>query len=379
MTLKVPFIDFKAQQELIREDLDERMQRIYSHARFVLGPEILELESELQRRAKVKKVVACANGTDALYLLLLAEEIGPGDAVFIPSFTFAATAAVVVLCGATPFFTDILDDFTIDPKSLKQAIIEAREKNLKPKAVITVDLYGLPADYDAISEITLQEKILLFIDAAQSFGARYKGENPIALGDGAITSFFPTKPLACYGDGGAVFTQSEERAHKVRMIANHGQVIGKRYSHKFVGINSRLDSMQAAVLLAKLKIFEKEVVARQAIADTYTRLLKEKAVNIVTPYVPDQRVSVWAQYTIRSQVRDKICEACSRLGVASIVHYPSPLNKQVAYKNYPSVSAGTPLAEKAAREVLSLPMHPYLEEKAQQTVVEAIITALSTH
>ena len=348
----------------------------------MLGPEVFELESELAKRAQAKNTqakntIACANGTDALHLLLRAEASTVGDAVFVPAFTFAATAEAVALCGATPFFVDILDDFTLDPQSLKLAIIEAREKGLKAKAVITVDLYGLPADYDAISEIAREEKILLFVDAAQSFGAEYKGQKTTALGDGAMTSFFPTKPLACYGDGGAVFTQDEERAHKVRMLANHGQVMGKRYCHELVGINSRLDSLQAAVLLAKLTIFEDEIKARQLVAQTYSKLLADRVPLVITPQVPAGRVSVWGQYTIRSAMRDKISEVCSKHGVANIVHYPSPLYEQVAYKNCPVVYTGAPRAEKAAREVLSLPMHPYLKEEQQRVVVEAIAAAFS--
>lgn len=363
--------------------LKKRIERVIAHGRFILGPEVAELEAQLKNLSEESETITCANGTDALALLLRAENIGIGDAVFVPAFTFAATAAAVKICGATPFFVDILNDFTIDTLSLQQAISEARTQGLKPKAVLPVDLYGLPAEYDDILACAKQENIFVFIDAAQSFGALYKGQKTIAIGDGAITSFFPTKPLGAYGDGGAVFTQNTTRAEKVRMLANHGQVSGQRYNHKIVGTNSRLDTIQAAVLLAKLTIFDDEIKARQKVSEEYETLMQQagllapdeqggKADVIIAPSVPQGRSCVWGQYTIRSKKRDKIMNACTEGNIACIIHYPMPLCAQAAYRDCPIVSSGIPRSEKAACEVLSIPMHPYIKSDAQKAVVNAI-------
>ena len=378
----VSFIDLAAQRARIRKTLDERMQRVLAHGQFVLGPEVAELERALGEKNEVAHVVACANGTDALALALRAEGVGGGDAVFMPAFTFAATAEAALLCGAMPFFVDIDEHFGLEKNSLKRALCDARTQGFRPKAVVVVELYGLPVDVEGLLAVAREEELFFLIDAAQSLGARYEESSSVSLGDAAITSFFPTKPLGCYGDGGAVFTQNAERAHVVREIANHGQQAGHRYRHRRLGTNSRLDTLQAAVLLAKLSVFDEELVLRQKVASTYDSLfeqaLKKKGETqrLSLPRVPKGRSSVWGQYTLRCSCRDAVRESCTAEGIATSIHYPLALCAQEAFRHCPVVGGGVPHAERAAAEVVSLPMHPDLSLSQQQEVVSAVLKAL---
>ena len=382
----VPFIDFAAQRARIRTRLDEAIERVLAHGQFVLGPEVAALEKALSEKNEVAHTVACANGTDALTLALRAEGIGAGDAVFVTAFTFAAPAEAVLLCGAVPFFVDIDEDFGLETNSLKRALVEARAQGLAAKAVVAVELYGLPADYESLLNFAKEEGLFFLIDAAQSLGARYGGSrggrSTVSLGDAAITSFFPTKPLGCYGDGGAVFTHDAERARIVREIANHGQEAGHRYRHRRLGMNSRLDTLQAAVLLAKMTVFDEELSLRQKVAETYGKLFSQVLKHglrdsslLRLPRVPDGRSCVWGQYTLRSARRDAIRESCAAAGVATSVHYPLALCAQEAFRHCPVVGGGVPQAERAAVEVISLPMHPYLNEAQQEEVVAAVLKA----
>ena len=380
----VSFIDLAAQRARIRQALSEGIERVLAHGRFVLGPEVQALEQALSARSGVAHTIACANGTDALTLALRAEGIGAGDAVFVPAFTFAAPAEAALLSGAVPFFVDIDQDFALDAASLKRAVVEAREQGLRARAVVVVDLYGLPADYESLLAVVREEDLFCVIDAAQSFGACYGGRSTVSLGDVATTSFFPTKPLGCYGDGGAVFAADAERARVVRETANHGQEAGRRYCHRRVGTNSRLDTLQAAVLLAKLAVFDEELSLRQGVAETYERFFRQALQGkdeqttsslLRLPRVPEGRSCVWGQYTLRSARRDAICEHCEQAGVATLVHYPLALCEQEAFRRCPVVGGGVPQSEQAAAEVVSLPMHPYLRAEQQEEVVAAVLKA----
>ena len=382
--MAVLFIDLAAQRARIEATLAEGIERVLAHGQFVLGPEVGALEARLSEQNGVAHTIACANGTDALAIALRAEGIGAGDAVFVPAFTFAASAEAVLLCGAMPFFVDIDEDFTIDVDSLKRALLDARGQGLATKAVMAVELYGLPCDYESLLAVAREEKLFFLIDAAQSLGARYNGRSTVSLGDAAITSFFPTKTLGCYGDGGAVFLNDAERARIVREIANHGQQAGHRYRHLRLGTNSRLDTLQAAILLAKLTIFESELLQRQAVAENYEKLfqqaLRQKNEQgdkslLRLPRVLAGRACVWGQYTLRSARRDAIRESCAAAGVATLVHYPLALCAQEAFRHCPVVGGGVPESTRAAAEVVSLPMHPYLTLAQQEEVVAAVMGA----
>ncbi len=382
--MAVLFIDLAAQRARIEVTLAEGIERVLAHGQFVLGPEVGALEARLSEQNGVAHTIACANGTDALAIALRAEGIGAGDAVFVPAFTFAASAEAVLLCGAMPFFVDIDEDFTLDVGSLKRALLDARGQGLAAKAVMAVELYGLPCDYESLLAVAREEELFFLIDAAQSLGARYDGRSTVSLGDAAITSFFPTKTLGCYGDGGAVFSDDAERARIVREIANHGQQAGHRYRHRRLGTNSRLDTLQAAILLAKLTIFESELLQRQAVAETYEKLFQQALRQknelgdkslLRLPRVLAGRACVWGQYTLRSARRDAIRESCAAAGVATLVHYPLALCAQEAFRHCPVVGGGVPEATRAAAEVISLPMHPYLTLAQQEEVVAAVIGA----
>ena len=382
--MAVLFIDLAAQRARIEVTLAEGIERVLAHGQFVLGPEVEALEARLSEQNGVAHTIACANGTDALAIALRAEGIGAGDAVFVPAFTFAASAEAVLLCGAMPFFVDIDEDFTLDADSLKRALLDARGQGLAAKAVMAVELYGLPCDYESLLAVAREEELFFLIDAAQSLGARYDGRSTVSLGDAAITSFFPTKTLGCYGDGGAVFSDDAERARIVREIANHGQQAGHRYRHRRLGTNSRLDTLQAAILLAKLTVFESELLQRQAVAENYEKLfqqaLRQKNEQgdkslLRLPRVLAGRACVWGQYTLRSARRDAIRESCAAAGVATLVHYPLALCAQEAFRHCPVVGGGVPEATRAAAGVVSLPMHPYLTLAQQEEVVAAVIGA----
>jgi len=364
------FIDLQAQRRRIGPRLDEAIARVLAHGRFVLGPEVGELEARLAGFCGARHAVACANGTDALQLSLMALEIGPGDAVFVPAFTFAASAEAVVLAGATPVFVDVLDaDFSLDAASLEAAVAACRQAGrLRPAAVMPVDLFGQPADYAAVAAVADRHGLVVLADAAQSFGARWLDRDVGTLGRLTATSFFPAKPLGCYGDGGAVFTDDAQLAERLVSLRVHGQGEDK-YRNLRVGLNSRLDTLQAAVLLAKLEIFPEEIAARQRVAARYTAGLGNLA---ATPRLAPGRTSVWAQYTVRLPERDRVAATLRAAGIPTAVYYPVPLNRQPAYRGAPTAPAGVPVAERLASEVLSLPMHPYLDAATQDRIVEAV-------
>jgi dTDP-4-amino-4,6-dideoxygalactose transaminase len=349
---------------------------VLAHGQYILGPEVRMFEADLAAFCGAKEVVSCANGTDALVLVLRARGIKAGDAVFCPSFTFAATAEVVALVGATPVFIDVFaDSFNMDPTSLERGIATAKQLGLRPACVISVDLFGQPADYDAIEPIVVKHKLWLLDDAAQSFGATYKGKKIGKFGLATSTSFFPAKPLGCYGDGGAVFTDDAELANLLRSIRNHGSGTD-RYDNVRIGLNSRLDTIQAAILIEKLKILDDETEKRQEVVRRYNDGLKDTA---IVPHVLEGCVSTWAQYTIRigNGRRDAVAEALKAQGIPTAIYYPKPLHQQTAYREYPSAGNGLPVSDVIAKEVLSLPMHPYLGADLQDRIIDATRTAIT--
>jgi dTDP-4-amino-4,6-dideoxygalactose transaminase len=372
----IEFIDLRAQRRRIGARMDEAIRRVVEHGRFILGPEVAQLEQRLAEFCGARHVLTCANGTDALGLALMAKGAGPGQAVLVPSFTFAATAEAVAWYGATPIFVDVLaDTFNMDPASLEAGIATARRLGLTPSGVIPVDLFGLPAEYDAILAIAAANGMWVLCDAAQSFGASYRGQKVGAIGDLATTSFFPAKPLGCYGDGGAVFVDDDATIEILRSLRVHGQGSDK-YDNVRIGMNARLDTMQAAVLLEKLAIFAEEIEARDRVAARYHALLGDL---VSVPEVPAGLTSVWAQYTIRvpaGRDRDAIAARLKAAGVPTAVYYPKPLHTQTAYRDYPTAGNGLPVSDRLSAEVLSLPMHPYLDEPTQDRVVAALRAAL---
>jgi dTDP-4-amino-4,6-dideoxygalactose transaminase len=376
-TQPIAFIDLKAQHRRIAKGVDHRLANVFEHAAFILGPEVVELERALAAFCGARHAISCANGTEALLLGLKAKGIGPGDAVIVPSFTFAATAEVVCLAGATPVFADILSDtFNMDPDSLDAAVGAAHQEGLTPKAVITVDLFGQPADYDRLLPVAERHRLWTMADAAQAFGATYRDRRAGTIGLIATTSFFPAKPLGCYGDGGAVFTADDAIAEAILSLRMHGK--GRdRYDNVRVGLNSRLDTLQAAILLEKLAIFEDEITLRNAIADRYSEALADVA---VVPRVLAGCRSVWAQYTLRlpGRDRDAVVQTLKGFGIPTVVYYPLPLHRQTAYACYPRVAGGLPVSDQLASEVISLPMHPYLTPAVQDRVVAALHVALGT-
>jgi UDP-2-acetamido-2-deoxy-ribo-hexuluronate aminotransferase len=366
------FIDLAAQRERLGDRIERAIASVLQHGQFVLGPEVAELERQLADFCGAKHVVSCANGTDALLLVLMAEGIGPGDAVFVPAFTFVATAEVVVLVGATPLFVDVQrDSFNLDPDSLEAAIAEAESVGLKARCVIPVDLYGQPADYTAIRRIADDNNLLVLADAAQSFGASLNGKVG-TLANYTATSFYPSKPLGCYGDGGAIFTDDSAKAKLLVAIRCHG-----RYSDGSecgqVGLNSRLDTFQAAILLEKLAVFPQEIVAREKTANRYTEGL---AAVVQTPRLMEGASSVWAQYTVVTERRDELAKACRAAKVPTAIHYASPLHALPAYREFPTAPGGLPNAEWLAERVISLPMHGYLADETQDLVIRTVRAAL---
>jgi len=363
------FIDLAAQQKLIRPQLDLAISRVLDHGQYIMGPEVKEFEDQLRKFTGASHALTCANGTDALTLVLMAWGTGPGDAVFVPSFTYVATAEAPAQLGATPFFVDVCEDtFNIDPQSFKQAIIDSRELGLKPAAVIAVDLFGQPADVDAITEIAHAESIKVLVDGAQSFGASCKGRRVGSMGDATTTSFFPAKPLGCYGDGGAVFTSSDEDAELINSIRLHGKG-SQKYDNVRIGLNSRLDTIQAAILIEKLKLFPEEVRLRSAVAENYSKLLSGVC---KVPVLLPENSSSWAQYTLKLENRGSLQSKLKEDGIPNVVYYPIPLSLQLGYRQYPSVSSGVGKSELLAELVLSLPMHPYLSQESQNYITEKI-------
>lgn len=371
----IPFIDVAAQRRRLGTAIDEATTRVLNHCQFLMGPEVTAFEQQLAAFCGAKHALSCSSGTDALVMTLMAKNIGPGDAVFCPTFTFCATAESAALIGATPVFVDVhADTFNIDVESLKSAIKTAKTQGLKPKAVIPVDLFGLPADHDAIAEIADAEKLFILDDAAQGFGGTYKGRDIGALGHATATSFFPAKPLGCYGDGGAVLTDDDELLSILKSVRIHGQGTDK-YDNVRLGLTGRLDTIQAAVLIEKLKIFRDEIVTRNRVAQRYSKELKDIA---TVPVVPEDYESVWAQYTIRlaSGKRDLLAKALQAEGIPTAIYYARPLHRQTAYRHFPVAGNGLPVSEQLADEVISLPMHAYLDEPTQDRIIDAVRRAL---
>ena len=371
------FIDLGVQQARIKDKIDARIQAVLTHGAYIMGPEVKELEQGLAQFSGVKHVLSCANGTDALQLAVMALGLKAGDAVFCPTFTFAATAEIVPMFGATPVFVDVLEDsFNMDSASLERAIAEAKVRGLRPTGVIPVDLFGLPADYDAIEAIAEREGLWIIADSAQGYGATYRGRRTGSIGTIATTSFFPAKPLGCYGDGGAVFTNDDELAKLIDSLRVHGKGSDK-YDNARIGVNSRLDTLQAAILLEKLAIYQDEIDRRQKVTACYETGLSNM---IATPTVPADCISVWAQYTVKAQdsaQRDRVMGALKDAGIPSVVYYPRPLHTQTAYSGFVNDPEGLPVAESLAQRVFSLPMHPYLEAADQDRVIGAIRDALA--
>jgi UDP-2-acetamido-2-deoxy-ribo-hexuluronate aminotransferase len=371
----LPFIDVAAQRRRLGSRIDDAIARVLNHCQFINGPEVRELERDLSAFCGAKHSIGVSSGTDALLLILMALGIGKGDAVLCPSFTFSATAEAVALVGATPVFVDVLEaTFNLDPASLTRGIETAQRLGLESKVVMAVDLFGLPADYEAISRIAQQHGLKVIDDAAQSFGATYHNRKIGMMGDVTATSFFPAKPLGCYGDGGAVFTDDDDLAALIFSLRNHGAGVD-RYDNVRIGLNGRLDTIQAAVLIEKLRIFPEEIAVRDRLARRYNELLGDVA---TVPQVPAGFGSVWAQYTIRLPAgqRDPFAETLRAQGIPTAQYYPKPTHKQTAYLDYPVADGGLPVTETLADEVISLPMHAYLDEATQDRIVMAVRAAL---
>ena len=374
----VPFIDIAAQRRRLGRSVDDAIARVLAHCQFINGPEVTELEAALATFCGARHVVTCASGTDALLMVLMAKGVGRGDAVLCPSFTFCATGEAVALAGATPVFVDVDEaTFNIDAASLKRGIATARSLGLKPRGVIAVDLFGQSADHDAIAAVAAAEGLFVLDDAAQAFGASYKGRRLGGFGVVTATSFFPAKPLGCFGDGGAIFTDDAEFAATLRSIRVHGQGSDK-YDNVRLGLTARLDTMQAAVLIEKLKIFEDEIAARNKVAARYAQGLG----NVVTvPHIASGLTSVWAQYTIRlpkGTDRDGFASALKAQGIPSAIYYPKSMHQQTAYRDFPVADGGLPVCERLSSDVISLPMHAYLDEPTQERIIKAVRGYFST-
>ena len=357
------FIDLKTQQSRIREQIDRRIADVLAHGRYIMGSEVAELEERLADYVGVKHAIGVASGTDALLIAMMALEVGPGDEVITTPFSFIATAETIVLLGAKPVFVDIdPKTYNIDPALIEPVITE------RTKAIMPVSLYGQCADFDAINAIADKYGIPVIEDGCQSFGATYKGRRSCGLSTIGCTSFFPSKPLGCYGDGGMCFTNDDGLAEAMREIRVHGQ--DRRYHHPRIGVNGRLDTLQAAILLAKMEVFEEEVKARKRIGNRYTELLSD---IVDTPYVEPHNTSVYAQYTIEVANRENVRKALNEAGIPTAVHYPMPLNRQPALRTEDRF----PNSERAASRVMSLPMHPYLTEEQLERVVQMVESAIS--
>jgi UDP-2-acetamido-2-deoxy-ribo-hexuluronate aminotransferase len=372
---RMDFIDLKSQQQQISVSITKNIQRVLAHGQYVMGPEVQELETRLAAYVGVKHAVSCSSGTDALLMSLMAHGVGPGDAVFTTPFTFIATAEVIQLLGATAVFVDIdPKTFNLDPEALAEAVSRLGQNpgtaHLKPKGIIPVDLFGQPADYDRIHTIAQEHGLFVLEDAAQSFGATYKGRRAGALSEMAATSFFPAKPLGCYGDGGAVFTDDDGLAEILRSIRVHGQ--GKlKYEHVRIGLTGRLDTLQAAVLLAKLEIFDQEVTARQRVARQYSQALHPV---VEVPFVDPACTSVWAQYSVLSPHRELLLQKLQEAQIPTAIYYPLPLHLQRAFAHLGYKQGDFPVSERASRRIFSLPMHPYLGPADQEKIIQVLST-----
>ncbi len=364
------FIDLGAQQKRIRESLEANIKKVLDHGRYINGPEIKTLELKLSEYAGVKYAVGVGSGTDALLMILMGNNIGPGDAVFTSTFTFIATAEVIQLLKATPVFVDIdPKTFNIDPDKLEDTIKKVIDDGkLRPKGIIPVDLFGQLADYDEANRIAGKYGLFVLEDAAQSFGASYRGKKSCSFADFAATSFFPAKPLGCYGDGGMIFTDNEAFYNKLISIREHGKGVDK-YNNIRVGINGRIDTIQAAVLLSKFEIFDEEISLRQKVAQRYNMLLKDVR---TVPFIKEHNVSAWAQYSVLLDEREKIINSLRGNDIPSAVYYPKPLHLQTAFSNLGYSKGAFPVAEKVANNILSLPMHPYISKGEQDLIVKTI-------
>lgn len=356
----IPFFDLAAQQTVIKRQIDENISKVLAHGKYILGPEVAELEEHLCEYTGAKYCITCANGTDALQIALMAIGVGPGDEVITPAFSYIATAEATALLGAKPIYVDV-DPLTFN---IDVSQIEAQINN-RTKAIIPVSLYGQPADFDEINEVADRHGIAVIEDAAQSFGAEYKGKKSCNLSTIGCTSFFPTKPLGCYGDGGAIFTNDEDLATNIRQIARHGQ--SRRYHHVRVGLNSRLDTLQAAILLPKLRILDDEISARNCLASRFQSALKIFE-DIQTPLISPMKKSAWAQYTLKCADRVKTQQMLQKSGIPTAIHYPTPLNKQPAVSD---LSASVPVGDLLSDQVLSLPIHSYMSQQDFSSIVDA--------
>ena len=366
----IPLIDLDAQYRALQPRIEARLQKVLTEGRFILGPEVAELEESLARFTGARHAISVANGTDALKIALMAEGIGPGDAVFVPAYSFVATAEMVVDIGAAPVFVDIEDGtFNIDPDRLRERVeVVAAEGRLRPRAVIPVDLFGRPADYAAIAGIAEDHGLFLLADAAQSFGGAVGNQRVGTLAPVTTTSFYPSKSLGCYGDGGCVFTDDGGRAEAVRCLARHG-FGADGHSAERVGLNSRLDTLQAAILLAKLEVFEDELASRGRVAGWYEAELRDV---VATPAITPGIASAWSVYTILVERRDQVRAALQREGIATAIYYTAPIHLHPAYAGYGAGPGSCPVSERASARALALPMHPYLDEDSLRRVCQAV-------
>jgi UDP-2-acetamido-2-deoxy-ribo-hexuluronate aminotransferase len=371
----IQFVDLKAQYAKLKTEINRQIENVLNHGAFIQGPEVREFERALAKFAGVGFAVGVASGTDALQIALMAEDIGPGDAVFLPAFTFTATAEIILSTGATPVFCDVDGrDFNLDWNHLKEQIKTVRTLgDLKPRAIIAVDLFGLPADYSRLNGLADEYDLFLLADGAQSCGAQYQGKRVGALAPVTALSFFPAKPLGCYGDGGAILTDDEERAARYRSIGAHGKG-GEKYDIVRIGVNSRLDTLQAAILIAKLTKFEDELAAREDLAQYYDGRLA----NIVeTPLRYNDRQSAWAQYGILLENRDEVAATLKIKGIPTAVYYPRPMHLQTAYRQFGAGKGSLPVAEKLSKRILHLPMHGYMSEHDRDTITDGVIAVVS--
>jgi UDP-2-acetamido-2-deoxy-ribo-hexuluronate aminotransferase len=371
--MTINFIDLKAQQQAIYSQVMERIQTVLANGQYIMGPEVKELEARLASYVGARHAISCSSGTDALLMPLLAYGVGPGDAIFTTPFTFIASAEVIQLLGATPVFVDVdPQTFNIDPEALAAAIAglggSPKTAHLRPRGIIPVDIFGQPADYDRINDIAKEHGLFVLEDAAQSFGASYKGKRACALAEVAATSFFPAKPLGCYGDGGAIFTDDDELAAVLRSIRVHGQGTHK-YDNVRIGLNGRLDTLQAAILLVKLDIFDQEVAARQVVAQRYSESLKEV---VKVPFVAPECTSVWAQYSVLTDHREELQAKLKAAGIPTAIYYPLPLHLQQAFTSLGYQKGDFPVSESLAERIFSLPMHPYLQRQDQEKIAAVL-------
>jgi len=370
-TESVNFIDLSAQQKKIRKNIEVAIKNVLDHGQYIMGPEVSILENKLKDFTGAKNVYSCANGTDALTIAMMALDFQPGDVVFVPSFTYVASAESAALIGIVPFFVDVdKETFNIDPQSLCRGILEAKKLNLNPVGIIAVDLFGQPANYEELRNIADREGLKIIADGAQSLGASYKDKNVGMLGDISTTSFFPAKPMGCYGDGGALFTDDSELGDKINSIRLHGRGVEK-YDHTSIGINSRLDTIQAAILIEKLKIFPEEILKRNEIAKAYHKIF-DSCDYASSPKIIEGNISSWAQYTLIVEERDSFQNKLKNIGIPSVIYYPKSLTNQPAYVNYPTLSKGTPISDELCNKVLSLPMHPYLKKSTIEKIASIL-------